>query len=112
MARPDARTGWTRCGLTPFDYRRRLGAVLADGPQGLTLIVKGAPEAVMEACVSAGGAPFDAARKAALARVHDLASNGLRAVAVASRPWTGAAARSNSERRDEPGVRGALHLRR
>ena len=29
------------------------------------------------------------ARKAALARVHDLASNGLRAVAVASRPWTG-----------------------
>jgi P-type Mg2+ transporter len=39
----------TRRGLTPFDYRRRLGAVLADGPQGLTLIVKGAPEAVMEA---------------------------------------------------------------
>ena len=89
-ARPDAHTGWTRRGLSPFDYRRRLGAVLADGPEGLTLIVKGAPEAVMEACASAGGAPFDAAaRKAALARVHDLASNGLRAVAVASRPWTG-----------------------
>jgi transposase len=48
-ARPDAHTGWTRRGLTPFDYRRRLRAVLADGPQGLTLIVKGAPEAVMEA---------------------------------------------------------------
>ena len=89
-ARPDAHTDWSRRGLSPFDYRRRLGAVLADGPQGLTLIVKGAPEAVMEACVSAGGAPFDAAaRKDALARVHDLASNGLRAVAVASRPWTG-----------------------
>ena len=90
-ARPDAHNGWTRRGLSPFDYQRRMGAVLADGPEGLTLIVKGAPEAVMEACASAGGAPFDAAaRKAALARVHDLASNGLRAVAVASRPWTGA----------------------
>ena len=89
-ARPGAQTGWSRHGLTPFDYRRRLGAVLADGPEGLTLIVKGAPEAVMEACASAGGASFDAAmRSAALARVHDLASNGLRAVAVASRPWTG-----------------------
>ena len=90
-ARPDAHNGWTRRGLSPFDYQRRMGAVLVDGPEGLTLIVKGAPEAVMEACASAGGAPFDAAaRKAALARVHDLASNGLRAVAVASRPWTGA----------------------
>ena len=91
-AGPDAHNGWTRRGLSPFDYQRRMGAVLVDGPEGLTLIVKGAPEAVMEACASAGGAPFDAAaRKAALARVHDLASNGLRAVAVATRPWTGAA---------------------
>ena len=90
-ARPDAANGWTRRGLLPFDYQRRMGAVLADGPEGLTLIVKGAPEAVMAACASAGGAPFDAAaRKAALARVQDLAASGLRAVAVASRPWTGA----------------------
>ena len=90
-ARPDAHNGWTRRGLAPFDYQRRMGAVLVDGPVGLTLIVKGAPEAVMEACASVGGAPFDAvARKAALERVQDLASNGLRAVAVASRPWTGA----------------------
>jgi magnesium-transporting ATPase (P-type) len=89
-ARPDAHTGWSRRGLSPFDYRTRLGAVLADGPEGLTLIVKGAPEAVMEACASAGGAPFDAAaREAASARVHDMASNGLRSVAVASRLWMG-----------------------
>ncbi|RBP18337.1 Mg2+-importing ATPase [Roseiarcus fermentans] len=90
-ARPDP-GGWTRRGLFPFDYQRRMGAVLADGPEGLTLIVKGAPEAVMAACASAGGAPFDAAaRKAAAARVQDLAASGLRAVAVASRPWVGAA---------------------
>jgi Mg2+-importing ATPase len=89
-ARPDAHNGWTRRGLSPFDYQRRMGAVLADGPEGLTLIVKGAPEAVVEACASADGAPFDAAaRKAALARVQDLAASGLRAVAVASRPWAG-----------------------
>ena len=97
-ARPDAHNGWTRRGLSPFDYQRRMGALLADGPEGLTLIVKGAPEAVMEACASAGGAPFDAtARKAALARVQDLAASGLRAVAVASRPWTGAARDPTSE---------------
>src|SRR5208337_874490 len=53
--------------------------------------VKGAPEAVLDACARVGGAPFDAAaRRAAAARVQDLAASGLRAVAVASRPWTGA----------------------
>ena len=73
-ARPDAANGWTRRGLLPFDYQRRMGAVLADGPEGLTLIVKGAPEAVLAACASAAGAPFDAAaRKAAMARVQALA---------------------------------------
>ena len=91
-ARPDAHSGWTRRGLSPFDYQRRMGALLADGPEGLTLIVKGAPEAVMAACARSGAAPFDAAaRKAALTRVQELAASGLRAVAVASRPWTGAA---------------------
>jgi Mg2+-importing ATPase len=89
-ARPDAAKGWTRHGLLPFDYQRRMGAVLADGPEGLTLIVKGAPEAVLAACGTAGGAPFDAeARKAALTRIQALAEQGLRAVAVASRPWSG-----------------------
>jgi len=91
-ARPAAHDGWTRRGLSPFDYQRRMGALLADGPEGLTLIVKGAPEAVLDACARVGGAPFDAAaRRAAAARVRDLAASGLRAVAVASRPWTGAA---------------------
>jgi P-type Mg2+ transporter len=88
-ARPDAAKGWIRRGLLPFDYQRRMGAVLADGPEGLILIVKGAPEAVLPACATAGGATFDAAaREAAMARIQALASQGLRAVAVASRPWS------------------------
>ncbi len=91
-ARPDAAKGWTRRGLAPFDYQRRMGAVLAEGPEGLVLIVKGAPEAVLGACATAGGAPFDAAaREAAMSRIQALASQGLRTVAIASRPWSGAA---------------------
>jgi P-type Mg2+ transporter len=90
-ARPDAAKGWTRCGLLPFDYQRRMGAVLAEGPEGLLLIVKGAPEAVLAACsASPGGGAFDAAaREAALSRIQALSAQGLRAVAVASRPWSG-----------------------
>ena len=87
-ARPDAANGWTRRGRLPFDYQRRMGAVLADGPEGTILIVKGAPEAVLAACATVGGAPFDAAaRDAALTRIQALAAQGLRSVAVASRPW-------------------------
>ncbi len=90
QARPDANIGWTRRGLFAFDYQRRMGAVLVEGRQGLMLIVKGAPEAVLAACTTCGGAPFDdAARSAALARVRELASQGLRAVGIASRPWVG-----------------------
>lgn len=90
QARPAAARGWTRRGLLPFDYRRRMGAVLAEGPQGLALLVKGAPEAVLAACAGPGGAPLDAAaRERVLARVRELAGQGLRAVAVASRPWSG-----------------------
>jgi P-type Mg2+ transporter len=88
---PDAAKGWTLRGRLPFDYERRMGAVLAKGPEGPLLIVKGAPEAVLAACTRVGGKPLGAAaRKAALARVKDLAGQGLRSVAVASRPWKGA----------------------
>ena len=90
-ARPEAGAGWTRRGLAPFDYQRRMGAVLAEDRQGLMLIVKGAPEAVLGACGSCAGAPLDpAARAAVLARVHELAAQGLRSVGIASRPWSGA----------------------
>ncbi|WIM11934.1 magnesium-translocating P-type ATPase [Enhydrobacter sp.] len=86
--------GWTLIGRQPFDFNRRVGAVVADGPEGRVLICKGAPESVLALCnstrasgrVSTLGATE---RAAALARVQMLADQGLRAVAVATRPWNG-----------------------
>nr|WP_272904298.1 magnesium-translocating P-type ATPase [Xanthobacter agilis] len=91
----DAAKGWTLCGRHAFDFSRRLGSVLAIGPEGPLLIVKGAPEAVVALCTAQrrGGAiaPLDETqRAAALDRVHALARDGLRTIAIASRPWSGA----------------------
>lgn len=88
---------WTLQARLAFDFTRRLGAVLADGPEeGRLLIVKGAPEAVLALCTSrrgtAGVTVMDEdGRAEALQRVQTLAEQGLRAVAVASRPWAFAA---------------------
>ncbi|MBW7963718.1 magnesium-translocating P-type ATPase [Bradyrhizobium sp. BR 10261] len=83
--RPEACQGWTLAGRQAFDFSRRLGSVLATGPEGARLIVKGAPETVLELC-----AMDQHAREAATARVHALATEGLRTVAIASRAWSGA----------------------
>jgi Mg2+-importing ATPase len=94
-ANPQATTGWTLLGRHPFDFTRRLGSVLAKGPDGAVLIAKGAPEAILPLCTSlrrdgAIATMGDAERTAALAQVHALAGNaGLRAIAVASRLWEG-----------------------
>jgi len=91
-ANPDAATGWSRAGQLPFDYQRRVGAVLATGPSsGMLLIVKGAPEAVLALCTTLKGIPLDASgRTAVLARAAALAADGVRSVAIASLPWLGA----------------------
>ena len=90
----DAASGWASLQRRAFDYTRRLGSVLATGPEGSLLIVKGAPEAVLALCPSSRGAGAtaamdDGARSAALAQVRALAEAGQRAVAVASRAWSG-----------------------
>ncbi|WP_426264605.1 magnesium-translocating P-type ATPase [Sphingomonas sp. PWP1-2] len=90
----DAASGWTSLQRRAFDYTRRLGSVLATGPEGSLLIVKGAPEAVLALCASSRGADAtvvmdEGARSAALSQVHTLAEAGQRAVAVASRVWHG-----------------------
>ncbi|MES2091846.1 MAG: magnesium-translocating P-type ATPase [Pseudomonadota bacterium] len=92
---PEADQGWHMMGRQAFDFTRRIGSVLAQGPEGLTLIVKGAPEAVLALCTQqrdgTSVGPMDEAKQAqALAQVHALAQDGLRTVAIASKPWTGA----------------------
>lgn len=90
---PAAATGWRSIQRRAFDFTRRLGFVLAEGPEGSLLIVKGAPEAVFALCVSSRAdavVPMDqTARSAALDQVRALAEAGQRAVAVASRAWSG-----------------------
>ena len=91
---PQAAEGWTLAGRQAFDFTRRLGSVLAIGPQGPLLIVKGAPEAVLALCTRQHKAADvvamdDAGQAAAAERVHALAKDGLRTVAIASRQWAG-----------------------
>jgi Mg2+-importing ATPase len=91
-----AAQGWTLAGRHAFDFSRRLGSVLAKGPDGNLLIVKGAPEAVLALCSKrrqdASAVAMDAQGRAeAIEQVHALARDGLRTVAVASRAWSGTA---------------------
>ncbi|MBB2202092.1 magnesium-translocating P-type ATPase [Gluconacetobacter tumulisoli] len=95
QAAPGAEDGWRPEGHGAFDFDRRMGAVLASGPEGRLLIVKGAAEAILPLCATQraagpGQAGMDAAaRDRVSALVLDLARDGQRAVAVASRPWSG-----------------------
>ena len=89
-----AARGWTLLARHAFDFNRRLGSVLVDGPEGRMLIAKGAPEAVIPLCTSmrtaSGVRPIGPGeRTAAQAHVRVLAEQGLRSIAIASRPWSG-----------------------
>jgi Mg2+-importing ATPase len=87
---PGAPDGWTLAGRRAFDFTRRIGSVLASGPEGALLIAKGAPEAVLALCTQQRHgheiAPFaPAERTAAAQRLQAHAHEGLRCVAIASR---------------------------
>ena len=69
----------------PFDPRRRMMSVVADG----SVLVKGAPDAVLLRC---GPVPAAAAEA-----VHDLGTRGLRTLAVARRRLTGAPPESEED---------------
>ena len=90
-ADPKACDGWTLVNRRSFDFRLRSGSVVADGPDGRQLIVKGAPETVLAQCsrLRRGGAVADMTdeeRAKATGQVQALAAQGLRTVAVATRP--------------------------
>jgi Mg2+-importing ATPase len=69
---------WQKLGILPFDHERQLASVLAADPGGRRLvIVKGAPEVVLDRCMPVPGG----ARPALKA----LFSAGARVVAVATR---------------------------
>ncbi len=89
-ATPDA---WTLLAQLPFDFDRRWAGTLVRGPAGVELIIKGAPEDVLGLCTSYtpdGEAPpaalTDATRQQALETLHGMESDGLRVLAIASRP--------------------------
>lgn len=74
----------------PFDSDRKLMSVVRRTPSGLCSYVKGAPEAVLARCTSAGRSQgIDAMDLAIKARIEgrngELARNGLRVLAVAIR---------------------------
>jgi Mg2+-importing ATPase len=90
----NAAEGWTLAGRHTFDFSRRVGSVLANGPEGFILIVKGAPEGVLPLCtrrrIGAETLAMGPGERAeASAQIRALARDGLRCIAVASRPWSG-----------------------
>lgn len=71
--------GCTRLGLLPFDHSRQMTSAVVRTPDGArSLVVKGAPERVLERCV---GVPPEAA-----VTLQQQFAAGSRVVAVASRP--------------------------
>jgi Mg2+-importing ATPase len=91
---PNAADAWRRIGRLPFDYERRMGCVLAEGPEGRCLLVKGAPEAILAAAArrrtGSASEPVDEAAKGQIEKlIQGLAEQGQRAIAIASKPWSG-----------------------
>ena len=91
---PDAAQGWSLAGRHAFDFTRRMGSALAIGPEGACLIVKGAPQSVIASCTrwrnGTTCSPMSVQERAdVLDRVLVHARDGLRAIAIASRPWIG-----------------------
>jgi Mg2+-importing ATPase len=97
QAVPQAVLGWTLLSQRSFDFVRRIGSALVTGPDGKLLIVKGAPEEIVKLC---GQSRAD--HDAVMAQVGMLAAQGLRTIAVATRPWTCGA--STLETKDEVGL--------
>lgn len=94
----------------PFDFTRKRLSVLVGGSAGPLLVTKGAFEAVLAVCTGVrvgeqATVPLDDATVAGLrARVQAHGRDGVRVVAVASRPWPGHEPRPPVGRDDERGL--------
>jgi Mg2+-importing ATPase len=75
--------GWRLLAENPFGFERRRSSVLAAGEGRRLLVVKGAPEAVLAACIDARDGRFD--RAALLAAAEGRGAEGLRLLGVAMR---------------------------
>ncbi len=85
---------WRKLADLPFDFERRRAAVLAEKGGQRLLIVKGAPEALLDRCDRFEGAdgprPLDDAARRNFDAMHDArAANGERLLAVAWKEWSG-----------------------
>ena len=84
-------TEWRHVGDVPFDFERRRVSLLADHHDRRVLVVKGAPEGILDrsTCVELDGgttAPFDPDARQRLGSVaEESAARGLRCLAVAWR---------------------------
>jgi Mg2+-importing ATPase len=83
---------YTRLGQLPFDHDRQLASVVVRGPNGVQLVTKGAPEAVLARC-----ADVPAGAHAVLERLF---GDGERVVAVAARPADALVSPAMTDERD------------
>ena len=94
QSRPDIVRGFRRLGEVPFDYDRKLMSVLVEAPDGdRQLLVKGAPEAVLQRCTGGVTATATAVLDAQFAA-------GARVVAIGSREAPGVETISPDDERD------------
>lgn len=84
--------GWRKIDEVPFDFERRRVSVLVDNGQKRLLIVKGAPEDILQLCTTYEGVsntnplPLDDPAKAAIRGLFDsLGQEGFRALGIAWR---------------------------
>ena len=93
QARSVAASDVLRLAERPFDYDRRLASVLVEEPErGRRIIVKGAPEVVLDRC-----SHVDDGARSVLDRFF---ADGSRVVAVATRPADGQTALNSADERD------------
>jgi len=83
------RVEWPEVGEVAFSSTRRIMATFHTGPEGLTACMKGAPAQVLDCCTSwhaaAGVEPLnDPMRQRLLAQNRELATRGLRVLALAA----------------------------